>query len=156
MLIVACVDGSDLAPAVVDRAVEYARRREADLHVVHVFQPPMTIYALEPGLAGEAEELEAAERDAVWGPLAERLDGSSYPWTRVDLHGYPVTQIVEYAKETGADLIVIGTRGRGELASFILGSTSHGVIQQAPCDVLVVHAPRMERNQTKGTRATAS
>ena len=49
-----------------------------------------------------------------------------------------MAEITAAAEEIGADLIVIGCRGRGNLASLVLGATSHGVIQHAPCDVLVV------------------
>jgi nucleotide-binding universal stress UspA family protein len=57
---------------------------------------------------------------------------------RVDLEGYPPDTLVAYADEVGASLLVVGTRGRGELASLILGSTSHRAIHLSRCDVLVV------------------
>jgi len=62
----------------------------------------------------------------------------------VDLEGYPPDVIVEYAQEIGADLIVVGSRGRGDLASLVLGSTSHRVVNHAPCDVLVVRGHNEE------------
>ena len=43
-----------------------------------------------------------------------------------------------YAKDARASLLVVGTRGRGELGALILGSTSHRAIHLASCDVLVV------------------
>jgi nucleotide-binding universal stress UspA family protein len=57
---------------------------------------------------------------------------------RVDLTGYPADALVEYAEGVGADMIVIGSRGRGELAALFLGSTSHRILHLAHCDVLVV------------------
>ncbi len=56
---------------------------------------------------------------------------------RVDLNGYPADALVEYAGGVGADLIVVGSRGRGELAALLLGSTSHRILHLATCDVLV-------------------
>jgi len=57
--------------------------------------------------------------------------------TRVELEGYPADTLVEYASSVGAGIIVVGSRGRGELASLVLGSTSHRVVNQATCDVLI-------------------
>lgn len=140
MIFLACVDGSDIALRVVDRAIAHARAWDASLHVLHVFQPPITTYALEPTFDIELDELEQAERDSVWGRVGVGLDESDVSWVRVDRAGYPVSEIIEYAYEISPALIVIGTRGRGEFVSLVLGSTSHGVIQQAPCDVVVVRS----------------
>lgn len=138
MVILACIDGSDQSPKVIDTAITQARRWDADLSVIHVFQPPVTLYALDMGMALELDDLEESEREGVWERVSGLLDESGLPWTRIDRRGYPVAEITAAAEEIGADLIVIGCRGRGNLASLVLGSTSHGVIQHAPCDVLVV------------------
>lgn len=139
MIFLVCVDNSDAGPKVVDRAIRHARSWEASLHVLHVFQPPLTTYALEPTFAFEMGDLEEAERQGAWQAIIPTLDESGLVWTRADRTGHPVSEIVAYAREVSPELIVIGTRGRGELASLFLGSTSRGVIQQAPFDVLVVH-----------------
>lgn len=138
MIVVACVDSSPMAARVVERGLDQCRRLEGELHVLHVYQPPATMYALDAGFALAADDIAQAEREAVWGALSPRLSESGIEWKRVDLQGYPSSQISAYAEEVEADLIVIGTRGRGEFASLVLGSTSHGVIHSAPCDVLVV------------------
>lgn len=138
MIFLACVDGSDAALRVAERAMAHARAWQASLHVLHVFQPPVTTYALEPTFGMELDELERAERDSVWGRVGPGLDESDVAWVRVDRSGYPISEIIEYAHEVTPELIVIGTRARGEFVSLMLGSTSHGVIQRAPCDVVVV------------------
>jgi nucleotide-binding universal stress UspA family protein len=56
------------------------------------------------------------------------------------LHGNPATEIVEYADLLGADLIVMGSRGRGAVTSALLGSVSRGVLTRAKRPVLVVRA----------------
>jgi len=138
MVILACIDGSEQSSKVVDAAVTHARRWDADLHVIHVFQPPVTLYALDMGAALELDVLQEAEREGVWQRVAGTLDESGLDWARIDRRGYPVSEITAVAEEIDADMIVIGSRGRGDFASLVLGSTSHGVIQHAPCDVLVV------------------
>lgn len=53
--------------------------------------------------------------------------------------GRPYQEIVRFALETEADLIILGVRGRNALDLALFGSTTHRVIQQAPCPVLAVH-----------------
>jgi nucleotide-binding universal stress UspA family protein len=52
--------------------------------------------------------------------------------------GLPADEIVRLAKESGADLIVLGARGLNPLKRLVLGSVSTDVLHRAPCDVLVV------------------
>lgn len=133
MIVVAGVDGSPAAKHVVEAAEEQARWRGAELHLVHAAYVPV-IYSDVPVDLGEFIE---SERDAVWAmvrPLADPLD---IPFELVDLDGYPPDALVRYANEVDACLLVVGTRGRGDFASLILGSTAHRAIQLATCDVLV-------------------
>ena len=134
MVVVAGVDSSAHAVKVLGRALDEARRRQAELHVVHVFNPPM-IYMEVPIDMGEMAE---GEHKAVWSQLEPSLSDNGVPVTRVDLEGYPPDVLVAYATDADASVLVLGTRGRGEFASLILGSTSHRAIQLATCDVLVV------------------
>jgi universal stress protein A len=136
MRIVVGVDASSYSVAVVERAVELARAFGAELEVVHVFEMPF-VYDL--GAAVDVEQMRAAEADAVWSavqPVLEDADDVSI--TTTDLTGGSARMLVNRADETEADLIVVGNRGRGDLASLVLGSTSHGVIHTAPCDVFIV------------------
>jgi nucleotide-binding universal stress UspA family protein len=133
MIVVAGVDGSSAAKHVVGTAAEQARWRDAELHLVHAAYVPV-IYSDVP--IDLAEFIET-EREAVWNlvrPIAEGLD---VPYQLVDLDGYPPDALVRYANEQDACLLVVGTRGRGDFASLILGSTAHRAIQLARCDVLI-------------------
>ena len=56
------------------------------------------------------------------------------------LRGDPVDEIVAYADTVDADLIVVGSRGHGAVASALLGSVSRGVLREARRPVLVVRA----------------
>jgi nucleotide-binding universal stress UspA family protein len=78
------------------------------------------------------------ERAGIWAQVNAQLDESGVDVTRVDLDGYPPDALVTYCQDVDASLLVVGTRGRGDFASIILGSTSHRAIQVSKCDVLVV------------------
>jgi nucleotide-binding universal stress UspA family protein len=56
----------------------------------------------------------------------------------IEGHGDPAEAIVKEAEETGADLVVVGTRGHGLVGRALMGSVSTKVLHHAPCDVLVV------------------
>lgn len=139
MIIVAGVDDSDHARHVLTRAIDEAKTKGADLHVVHVVQSPIYFH-LPMGVAAPVDTaaLEAAQRRAVWDSLDAILKNADIPVKTVDLSGYPPDVLVEYATQNQAAMLVIGTRGRGEFASFVLGSTSHRALHIARCDVLVV------------------
>ncbi|HEY4606572.1 MAG TPA: universal stress protein [Acidimicrobiia bacterium] len=134
MAIVVGVDSSPHAVSVLERAILEAERRTEELHVVHVFHPPVVYLEIPIDLVTVAE----AERGAVWAPLNQSISDAGSTVKKIDLEGYPPDTLVDYAKDVDASLLVVGSRGRGELASLILGSTSHRAIHLAPCDVLVV------------------
>ena len=54
--------------------------------------------------------------------------------------GTPADEIVKAAKAWSADLIVIGTHGRGGVQRALLGSVADGVMRNAPCPVLIIRA----------------
>jgi nucleotide-binding universal stress UspA family protein len=58
--------------------------------------------------------------------------------TSVRASGSVAATIVEYAKQTHVDVIVVGTHGRGPVAHFFMGSVAEHVVRHAPCPVLVV------------------
>jgi nucleotide-binding universal stress UspA family protein len=136
MRILVGIDASKYSEAVLARAIELARAFDASLEVVHVFEMPF-VYDL--GAAVNVEQIRQAEAEAVWSVARSSLEGAQdLEITRTDLSGGASRTLVNHAEETGADLIVVGNRGRGDLASLVLGSTSHGVIHTAQCDVFVV------------------
>ncbi|MGF1618537.1 MAG: universal stress protein [Acidimicrobiia bacterium] len=135
MIVVVGVEGSPVSVEVLEKAAKQARWRDAELHIVHVSQMPIVYSEVPIDLTGIAE----SERVAVWEQLEPTVSAIDVPTKRIDLQGYAPDLLPDYAHRVGADLVVVGTRGRGDFASLILGSTSHRTIQVAGCDVLVVN-----------------
>lgn len=134
MAVVAGIDDSPVTRLVIEKAAEQALWRGTELKLVHVLHLP-TVYA---GALVDWRKVAAAQREAVWAVADSHLVDAEVTVERVDLDGYPADALVEYATEVDASLLVVGTRARGELASLILGSTSHRATYLASCDVLVV------------------
>jgi nucleotide-binding universal stress UspA family protein len=131
------VDDSAPSESALDRGVRLAQELGARVVLVHV-APAATVTAPEfayeltvaqPEVRQEGERL--LQRLAAQVP-AELID------SLVLREGYASRQIVDAAEEVGADLIVIGTHGRGMLGRFLLGSTAESVVRHAHCPVLTV------------------
>lgn len=123
-----------------------ARRFNAELFLLHVLQD-VTLYQpdavnISPPVIPPLEELSAAARQGLERLAAQqKLPGAVHCDVR---EGTPVEEIIDYAKETNIDLVVIGTHGRGWLAHAFLGSTAEKVVRKAPCPVLTVRLAEHE------------
>ena len=94
---------------------------------------------------GDAEDALRDELAAELGRLAESLSGRDWQVDWRAIKGRPASAIIEAAHDFEADLIALGSRGRGPLASMLLGSVSAEVADQAGCSVIVVRGERVSR-----------
>ena len=125
-----CVDFSAHSDTGLRYALSLAQEYNAELTMLHVIED--SVGAKDP------EKVRAEATEKLRG-----LFGSSGPMggmvkTHVSI-GKPYAEIVRYARETAADLIILGVRGRNVLDLALFGSTTHRVIQQSSCPVLAVH-----------------
>jgi nucleotide-binding universal stress UspA family protein len=135
--IVVGVDGSPGAGAALRWAVENAARVGG--RVVAVLCWHWTPGLITPFVGPGPEELAAAAAATLDQALAE-VGGPAegVPIERHVLPGHPADVLPRQAR--GADLLVVGTRGRGALACAVLGSVSTHCVGHAPCPVIVVPA----------------
>lgn len=135
--VVVGVDGSPTSDAGVAAAFDEASWRGAELVAVHSWLEYASDQVLSRGLDAGWEQVEQGEKEL----LAERLAGwqEKYPDVtvrRVVTQGRPIERLLEEAAT--AQLVVVGSRGRGGFTGMLLGSTSQALIQHATCPVLVV------------------
>jgi nucleotide-binding universal stress UspA family protein len=136
--ILIATDGSPSADEAVDFGIELAADQRAAVTFVHVVPSldvvPVSGFGLTGAVPHELSDTdselldEARKRAAVAGVSAH---------TKV-LRGDSVDEIVAYADTLDADLIVVGSRGHGAVASALLGSVSRGILREARRPVLVV------------------
>lgn len=132
--IVVGFDGSDHSRKALERAADLAS--EAELTVVCA----AGISELSRHAPGEVP-VDPKDVEARATALAEArsyLDGRGMAARYIEGHGSPADVIVDEAEDSGADLIVVGTRGLHAGRRLLLGSVSTKVVHHAPCDVLVV------------------
>lgn len=135
--VVVGVDGSAQSLQAVELALEEAGLRGAPLHVVHCADITPAVLHLSGGVNVNTKDLATRQHQDVWELTAPVLDDTDVDVSKVELSGYPADELVRHAEDNDAALIVVGTRGRGRVASAVLGSTSMRVLEHAPCPVLV-------------------
>jgi nucleotide-binding universal stress UspA family protein len=142
--IVCGIDGSADSQAAVKVAAQFADRLGSTLILAHVVELAHVPYAAAYPLGGfagpmaTADETESEEEAAA--RLLERVAadaGLADAERRVTI-GHPAERLADVADEEDADLIVVGSRGRGALKAAFLGSVSHNLIGVARCAVLIV------------------
>jgi nucleotide-binding universal stress UspA family protein len=132
--VLVAVDLSDAAgPAVaITRAV--AALFEAELRVLHVIEPLPAI----PDAGIELDEQEHMRlAGTAFDELVAKASGGS-PLERVTRHGAPARGIADEVEAWGADLVVVGSHGKGWVDRVLLGSTTERLLNRLPCSVLVV------------------
>lgn len=135
--IVVGVDGSEGAQRALRWAVAQAVRTGSHLQVVHGWQYPYAGSTLYAGVVVDVGDLEAGARAVLDAAVADvDMSGLDAPPDLVVVEHSAALALVEAAK--GADLLVVGTRGRGGFAELLLGSVSQQVVHHAPCPVVIV------------------
>ncbi len=148
--IVACVDFSEQSRAAVTQALRVAEQDKAEVHFLHVFTGSWGRYALVPD-AWEVDEAQAAQyRRALELRLREFVGETGkgpvyFAVTEAANHGHG---IAEYARRAHGDLLVLGTKGRSNLAYVLLGSTVERLLREIPCSALVVRPPTAQTDST--------
>lgn len=133
--IVVGVDGSAGSRQALLWAVEEARLRDARLDVMHAWHEPYVGGYPYTALSYDPGEWETSARKLLHGMLAD-VDTGGVTVEEVLVHDLAARALIEAAK--GADLVVVGTRGRGGFSGLLLGSVSNHVVHHAPCPTVVV------------------
>lgn len=138
--IIVGVDGSKHSAAALDYALDAARRRGTSLTVMSTWYLEVVdgVVATTPG--SEAyQEVEARYQRLVDKMLEPRRAAYQDVEVRVDIRRGPAAAtLVEAA--AAAELLVLGSRGRGGLAGTLLGSVTRKVLESATCPVALLHA----------------
>jgi nucleotide-binding universal stress UspA family protein len=141
-VILAALDSSEMAREILRAAAHLARSvAGSELHLVYVVEDmpaPAVLVPVPVGLGVSSTEILAKAREHIEALAVEaRGQFAGRVSTHVDT-GSAWKQILRIAVDVQADLIVIGTHGRGGVKRLVLGSVAETVVRKASCPVLVV------------------
>jgi nucleotide-binding universal stress UspA family protein len=139
------VDGSVESQDALKVAQQYARRLGTRLVLAHVVEDtPVDYAALDPMAGGHGAGslvLAATEQRAEAGEVLLKrmaIDAGVEHAERRVAFGYPAERLADLADDEGAELIVVGSRGRGAFKAAFLGSVSKTLIGVARSPILIV------------------
>lgn len=138
-------DYSRCSDAALAWAALFARTVGATVRLVHVVDERDDVQVLGPGTSGHAalrQQLVEQARRADAGPVQISIRS-----------GDPCREILEEAKETRADLVIMGTRGRNGISRLMLGSTAEKVVRLANVPVMTVHEPPRSTTEDAALKA---
>lgn len=149
--ILVAIDGSPHAQRALEEAVDLAEAEKARLTVMTCVADPAAWLIGGSAYSG-AIDFEAlsneAERESQEA-LDQAVDSipADLPVTKILAHGRPAERILEQAEKGQHDLVVMGSRGRGEVRSLLLGSVSHELLNASRTPVLILHAQAEDSSQ---------
>jgi nucleotide-binding universal stress UspA family protein len=132
------VDGSESSVRALHWAADEARRRDAVLEVVTTWHTPVLATIPTFGVQPPADQLTEEARKGLLELLHGEGVTSESGVTVLErvVEGSAASVLIDASAD--ADLLVIGSRGRGGFAGLLLGSVSHAVVSHARCPVVVV------------------
>jgi nucleotide-binding universal stress UspA family protein len=137
-------DFSEYSLRAVDYGVEIAEKFASHLTLVYVVEPLLQAADLT-WTTVDFEELNKAHKETAEKQLAKLVEERIPKGIRCDtviLFGKAFVEILKFAKEENANLIVMATHGRGAISHLLMGSTAEKVVRKASCPVLTVKHPK--------------
>ena len=147
--IVVAIEFDEELKDIVDFTTDFLMEQEAEVHVVHVYEPNCKLVEYAPHMVDAINSYEdhlQEQADAVKGIVKDLEEN------KIKAHGYMkpinrnvVESILEFCAEKDAELLVVGSHHSGRVERFLLGSVAEKVIRHA--DIPVIAVPRKPNDQ---------
>jgi nucleotide-binding universal stress UspA family protein len=136
--ILVAFDGSEQSSKAFDFALEMFKLcagAAPEIMVLSVAQPPEPIEIVEMDAIIDSASI---HYEALFARLRDKAKAQNVEISTDIVVGHPADQIIKYAAEKKADMIVVGQRGKSKIANWLLGSVSKRVSSYASCTVTIV------------------
>ncbi|MBM3858237.1 MAG: universal stress protein [Verrucomicrobia bacterium] len=143
--ILCAVDFSDPSRRALTNAIHLARQLDADLTVLHVLDTALAAFAQTPSPAAEELARKQQERQKEFDGFLAGFHLNGVRVTPSLRAGGPSWEILNAVRDTGCDLLVMGSVGRTGLPRILLGSVAEKVVRELPCSVITVKAEHVIR-----------
>ena len=131
-------DGSAAVDRALTHALNLAEVHDASVHGLFVINSTnFASLPMETSWEGISDILREDAREAL-DAISRRAESRRVPVDTAILEGSPSNEIVRYARDSGIDLIVMGTQGRSGIDRWLIGSVTERVVRTAPIPVLTV------------------
>jgi nucleotide-binding universal stress UspA family protein len=140
------IDRSEHAQVALSQAVDIARTQQASLTVLVAYSTQMPWGPVAPLPQSAVDEFVASVRGEAQAIADEAKDAipAAVKGNVLVVDGSAAEALLDETTTGRHDLIVVGSRGRGDAGSFLLGSVSHAVLHHSRVPVLIVHVPSVE------------
>jgi nucleotide-binding universal stress UspA family protein len=143
--VVVCVDFSETARLAVEQAIRVAEQDGAKLDIVHVYSPPWQVLHYRAPTPEASPHFQQQYKmnletclEQFLKPVESDLAGLSVERHLIGSTLRPAGAIVDFLQKSGADLAVLGTRGRSGLLVWFMGSIAERIVRESPCSVLTI------------------
>lgn len=140
MKILVCVDLSESTEIIVNTIEQLAKSLSAEVWLLHNAEPAPDVVEFKADPLAARKHLAKKFHDEhrqIQG-MADRLRKAGIDTTALLVHGKTVGAILQEASDVEADLIVVGSHGRGAMYQLLVGSVSEGVLHKSALPVLVI------------------
>jgi nucleotide-binding universal stress UspA family protein len=151
--ILVSIDGSSHSEQALSEAIDIAQACRARLTLITAVRACPS-WAYSPVSAGAARQLSAEFEREAQKAMCEAVDRvpDDLPVTKIITHDPIRSALMKQIEEGRHDLLMMGSRGRGAVASSLLGSVSHHALNHSPIPVLIVHAREETSSGTSDER----
>jgi nucleotide-binding universal stress UspA family protein len=154
--ILVVTDGSSYSEEAVNYLAKFPMPKGVEITAMHVLAPPLPpFFPIEPGYVGppvpqpipvpeetiKQRSNEEKVAKAFLTKAEKQLAGSGRKVNKILRRGDAATEIIEYVKTAGVDLIVTGSRGLSQMKAWLLGSVSRKLVHYSDSSILVVRRP---------------
>jgi len=138
--ILTAIDFSEVTDTVVNYSIKFAKSYNSSVRLLHIAEPPSAFLGdnFGPQVVRDVKADTIKKEHQDLDKITELMKSEGISVKSIIIQGSTIEKIIEQSEKSNANIIILGSHGKGVIASAIMGSTCQGVIQKSKCPVLVI------------------